>query len=129
MPRKVFVKNATRKIRTIKKATIADSFLVVRAGFEPAVRFDPYDGLANRSFRPLRHLTLFLKCDSVWIRTKDLLLRRQLLYPTELRNHWLRTVVACRDGRIRTCDLHIPNVARYRATLHPVLGDFCIISP
>ena len=25
-------------------------------------------------------------CDSVWIRTKDLLLRRQLLYPTELRN-------------------------------------------
>ena len=26
----------------------------------------------------------------------------------------------CRDGRIRTCGLHIPNVARYRATLHPV---------
>ena len=25
-----------------------------------------------------------------------------------------------RDGRIRTCGLHIPNVARYRATLHPV---------
>ena len=24
-----------------------------------------------------------------------------------------------RDGRIRTCGLHIPNVARYRATLHP----------
>ena len=28
-----------------------------RAGFEPAVGFDPYDGLANRSFRPLRHLS------------------------------------------------------------------------
>ena len=28
-----------------------------RAGFEPAVEFDPYDGLANRSFRPLRHLS------------------------------------------------------------------------
>ena len=26
-------------------------------------------------------------CDPVWIRTKDLLLRRQLLYPTELRDH------------------------------------------
>src|SRR5690606_32416609 len=25
----------------------------------------------------------------------------------------------CRGGRIRTYDLHIPNVARYRATLHP----------
>ena len=24
-----------------------------------------------------------------------------------------------RDGQIRTDDLHIPNVARYRATLHP----------
>jgi hypothetical protein len=31
-----------------------------RAGFEPAVRFNPYDGLANRSFRPLRHLSLWL---------------------------------------------------------------------
>src|SRR5690606_558795 len=28
----------------------------------------------------------------------------------------------CRGGRIRTYDLHIPNVARYRATLHP---DWC----
>ena len=27
-----------------------------------------------------------------------------------------------RDGRIRTCGLHIPNVARYRATLHPDWG-------
>ena len=31
-----------------------------RGGFEPPVRFDPYDGLANRSFRPLRHLSLLL---------------------------------------------------------------------
>ncbi len=31
--------------------------LAERAGFEPAVRFDSYDGLANRSFRPLRHLS------------------------------------------------------------------------
>ena len=29
----------------------------VREGFEPSVQFNPYDGLANRSFRPLRHLT------------------------------------------------------------------------
>ena len=28
-----------------------------RGGFEPPVEFDPYDGLANRSFRPLRHLS------------------------------------------------------------------------
>ena len=35
----------------------------VREGFEPSVQFNPYDGLANRSFRPLRHLTelTFLK--------------------------------------------------------------------
>ena len=29
------------------------------------------------------------------------------------------TEVFSRGGRIRTYDLHIPNVARYRATLHP----------
>ena len=29
----------------------------MREGFEPSVQFNPYDGLANRSFRPLRHLT------------------------------------------------------------------------
>lgn len=28
-----------------------------RTGFEPAVRFDPYIGLANRRFRPLSHLS------------------------------------------------------------------------
>ncbi len=33
--------------------------------------------------------TLFLLSDSDWIRTNDLLLRRQLLYPAELPNHLL----------------------------------------
>lgn len=32
----------------------------------------------------------FLNGDSDWIRTNDLLLRRQLLYPAELPNHILR---------------------------------------
>ena len=32
-----------------------------RAGFEPAVRCYPYDGLANRSFRPLRHLSCTIR--------------------------------------------------------------------
>lgn len=27
-------------------------------------------------------------CDPIWIRTKDLLLRRQLLYPAELWDHF-----------------------------------------
>ena len=33
-----------------------------------------------------KYITEKNKCDPVWIRTKDLLLRRQLLYPTELRD-------------------------------------------
>ena len=33
----------------------------------------------------------------------------------------------CRDGKIRTCDLLVPNQARYRATLHPELLTY--ISP
>ena len=36
------------------------SFRAVRERFELSVQFNPYDGLANRSFRPLRHLTFFL---------------------------------------------------------------------
>jgi hypothetical protein len=35
----------------------------------------------------------------------------------------------CRDGRIRTYDLHIPNVARYRATLHPELWYRSFFNP
>ena len=34
-----------------------------------------------------------------------------------LSRHFVSAI--CRGGRIRTYDLHIPNVARYRATLHP----------
>jgi hypothetical protein len=34
--------------------------LAERVGFEPTVQFNPYDDLANRSFRPLRHLSLTL---------------------------------------------------------------------
>ena len=32
-------------------------FSAERVGFEPTVQFNPYDDLANRSFRPLRHLS------------------------------------------------------------------------
>jgi hypothetical protein len=35
-------------------------FLAERAGFEPATRFYPCDGLANRCLRPLGHLSVFM---------------------------------------------------------------------
>jgi hypothetical protein len=35
-----------------------NSFGAERGGFEPPVQFDPYDSLANCSFRPLRHLSV-----------------------------------------------------------------------
>jgi hypothetical protein len=41
-----------------------------RVGFEPTVQYDPYDDLANRSFRPLRHLSVFFfpkDCSSITI--------------------------------------------------------------
>lgn len=37
--------------------TAVGSFDAERAGFEPAVRFDPYAALAKRCFRPLSHLS------------------------------------------------------------------------
>ena len=33
--------------------------LAERVGFEPTVQCNPYDDLANRSFRPLRHLSFY----------------------------------------------------------------------
>ena len=44
------------------------------------------------------------------IRTFDRLLRRQMLYPAELRT--LKILKKSRGGRIRTCDLLVPNQAR-----------------
>ena len=46
------------------RATLRPELLVIkkgaeRVGFEPTVQFNPYDDLANRSFRPLRHLSSF----------------------------------------------------------------------
>ena len=75
---------------------------------------------SNKKAHKTKNPTLLwgCKCDPVWIRTKDLLLRRQLLYPTELRDrcNQKRGMIAhppCRGGRIRTCDLLVPNQARW----------------
>lgn len=66
-------------------------------------------------------------CDRDRIRTYDRLLRRQMLYPAELRDHWslfkrpenkkgdglLHPLqLFSRGGRIRTCDLLLPKQAR-----------------
>ena len=58
-------------------------------------------------------------------RTPDLLLRRQLLYPVELRAVRAgRGRVACgRGGGIRTRDLSVPNRLRYQAALRPERRD------
>ena len=76
---------------------------------------------SNKKAHKTKNPTLlwgFISCDPVWIRTKDLLLRRQLLYPAELRDRYnqKRGMIAhppCRGGRIRTCDLLVPNQARW----------------
>ena len=49
--------------------------------------------------------SLFFECDSAAIRTRDLLLRRQLLYPAELRNLFS----IGRDDSTRTSDPLVPN--------------------
>src|SRR3954466_15598039 len=41
----------------LKEPAFAGSFDAERAGFEPAVRFNPYAALAKRCFRPLSHLS------------------------------------------------------------------------
>ena len=44
------------------KARLAESpdfGVAEREGFEPSIRFNPYDALAKRCFRPLSHLSKF----------------------------------------------------------------------
>ena len=68
--------------------------LAERGGFEPPVQFNPYGSLANYWFKPLTHLSNsggkysrpIQFCDPGWIRTNDHQLRRQVLYPAELRD-------------------------------------------
>ena len=42
----VFIKNGLEPLK-----------MAERGGFEPPIRFNPYNGLANRRFRPLSHLS------------------------------------------------------------------------
>ena len=57
-------------------------------------------------------------CEPDRIRTYDRLLRREVLYPAELRARnsnfflCLSSEKQSRSGRIRTCDLRVPNAAR-----------------
>ena len=64
--------------------------------------------LYQLSYRPI----LFL-CDSVGARSQDLLFRRELLYPTELRNH---PIISEPEG-IQTLDLQNRNLMLYSAKL------------
>src|ERR1700733_2498922 len=45
------------KQKTRSRTAGAMTRLAERVGFEPTVQCNPYDDLANRSFRPLRHLS------------------------------------------------------------------------
>ena len=63
----------------------------------------------NQNTKQKKHLPIdkcLRLCDSAATRTQNLLLRRQLLYPVELRNH------PRRDSLIRTGDLLLPKQAR-----------------
>jgi hypothetical protein len=54
------------------------------------LRYTPnYKNNNNNNTNKDKKEPLFLICDPEAIRTLDLLLRRQLLYPTELRSHYL----------------------------------------
>ena len=60
--------------RQLKKAKVyhcSKMLLAERGGFEPPVDFKPYDGLANRCFRPLSHLSRFRSawCDTIEMAT------------------------------------------------------------
>ncbi len=53
----LLTKYKTRKLLICGHLTHFSFVIAERVGFEPTVQFNPYDDLANRSFRPLRHLS------------------------------------------------------------------------
>ena len=67
-------------------------------------------------------LTLRLNGAPGAIRTRDLLVRSQTLYPTELRAHF-----GAGDG-IRTRDINLGKVALYQLSYSRLVGYFLILS-
>src|SRR6266404_9927930 len=49
---------ALSRARSSEPRLMEEYRLAERGGFEPPVRFNPYNGLANRRFRPLSHLSI-----------------------------------------------------------------------
>ena len=43
----------------MKAGTFHETIMAERGGFEPPVRFKPYNGLANRRLKPLGHLSVY----------------------------------------------------------------------
>ena len=58
----LITKNKKPQLFMIKIITVSDSLiLAVKGGFEPPIRFNPYDSLANCWFQPLTHFTFLLR--------------------------------------------------------------------
>ena len=60
----------SRRKKTPFNGSIRLGRLAERAGFEPAVRCDTYDDLANRCFRPLSHLSGRVSGNSAHLKTE-----------------------------------------------------------
>src|SRR5690606_3628126 len=62
-----------------------------------------------------------IKTTQIYTHITDIDSKRSIFCPKYVRKKKKPLIISgfCRGGRIRTYDLHIPNVARYRATLHP----------
>ena len=71
-----------------------------RGGFEPPVEISPYDGLANRCFRPLSHLSV-----------------RSLLVGYQNHNTTCRLHAMCRNGRFKRSEQAIGITGKSTETL------------
>ena len=86
-----------------KSLAVVQSFITSaeRVGFEPTVQFNPYDDLANRSFRPLRHLSNLYTYQFTFIR-----FRKPILSSANRRN--LSNTLYSGGGKNKDLCLQIP---------------------
>ena len=111
--------------RQSTKPSTDDNPLAERGGFEPPIRFYSYNGLANRRFRPLSHLSnrgLPKAC------TLEAVSCCRLVSPGGLSSHCWTIPVSCRTGTTALTD-GLYACGGHRSSLLARANCRCVVPP
>jgi hypothetical protein len=87
-----------------------------RGGFEPPVRFNPYNGLANRRIRPLCHLSIKIVCSQSCANYHPLLARTKDCRNSHAILQWTNRNASHEVGQAETWNPPYLRIIRCRTT-------------